>query len=144
MANDCERREPAIQFDWQIYHASQVALFLTCHLFSFLLFNEQSTSATTPCIAFVRENKLPGSDEFDPQFSIQIQDIQELKKLGGLGWKTKLVVGGLLGMEVIDGMTLVTPQGETVLTALPRRDELFNRLIALSQNVSFLILYLVT
>lgn len=80
---------------------------------------------------------MPGSDEFDPQFSIQIQDIEELKKLGGLGWKTKLVVGGLLGMEVIDGLTLVTPEGETVLTALPRRDELFNRLIALSQNVSF-------
>jgi hypothetical protein len=80
---------------------------------------------------------MPGSDEFDPQFSIQIQDIEELKKLGGLGWKTKLVVGGLLGMEVIDGLTLVTPDGETVLTALPRRDELFNRLIALSQNVSF-------
>lgn len=80
---------------------------------------------------------MPGSDEFDPQFSIQIQDIEELKKLGGLGWKTKLVVGGLLGMEVIDGLTLVTPEGETVLTALSRRDELFNRLIALSQNVSF-------
>lgn len=84
----------------------------------------------------MRENKLPGTDEFDPQFSIQLQDIQELKKLGGLGWKTKLVVGGLLGMEVIDGLSLVTPDGETTLTALPRRDELFNRLIALSQNVS--------
>lgn len=58
-----------------------------------------------------------------------------MKKLGGLGWKTKLVVGGLLGMEVIDGLTLITPDGETTLTALPRRDELFNRLIALSRNV---------
>jgi hypothetical protein len=78
---------------------------------------------------------MPGTDEFDPKFSIQIEDIKELKKLGGLGWKTKLVVGGLLGMEVIDGLTLETPQGTTTLTALPRRDELFNRLIALSQNV---------
>lgn len=79
---------------------------------------------------------MPGTDEFDPKFSIQLDDILELKKLGGLGWKTKLVVGGVLGMEVIDALTLVTPQGETTLTALPRRDELFNRLIALSSNVS--------
>lgn len=86
---------------------------------------------------------MPGTDEFDPQFSIQLQEIEEIKKLGGLGWKTKLVVGGVLGMEVIDGLALVTPTGETTLTALPRRDELFNRLIALSQNVGgehFLIL----
>lgn len=97
---------------------------------------KQSTSATTPLISWVRENKLPGTDEFDPKFSIQIDEILELKKLGGLGWKTKLVVGGLLGMEVIDGLTVVTPDGDTTLTALPRRDELFNRLIALSQHVS--------
>lgn len=110
-----------------------------------VFFSLQSTSATTPCISFVKENKLPGTDEFDPKFSIQIEDIKELKKLGGLGWKTKLVVGGLLGMEVIDGMTLITPEGETTLTALPRRDELFNRLIALSQNVSLaMLLILIT
>ena len=67
---------------------------------------------------------------------MQIQDIAELKKIGGLGWKTKLVVGGLLGMEVIDALSLITTKGDVVtLTALPRRDELFNRLIALSQNV---------
>lgn len=42
-----------------------------------------------------------------------------------------------LGMEIIDGMSLVTANGETItLTAVPRRDEMFNRLIALSQNVS--------
>lgn len=85
----------------------------------------------------MRENKLPGTDEFDPKFSIQIEDIAELKKLGGLGWKSKLIVGGVLGMEVIDALSLINRHGETItITALPRRDELFNRLIALSQNVS--------
>lgn len=43
----------------------------------------------------------------------------------------------MLGMEVIDALKIVTGTDETiVLTALPRRDELFNRLIALSNNVS--------
>lgn len=83
------------------------------------------------------DKKLPGSADFDPKFSVQLQDITELKKLGGLGWKSKLLIGGVLGMEVIDALKLVTATGDTVvLTALPRRDELFNRLIALSQNVS--------
>jgi len=94
-----------------------------------------STSATTPCLAWVKDNKLPGTNDFDPKFSIQLQDIVELKKLGGLGWKSKLLLGGGLGMEIIDGMSLVTANGETItLTAVPRRDEMFNRLIALSQN----------
>lgn len=94
-----------------------------------------STSATTPLISWVRENKLPGTPEFDPKFSIQIDDIAELKKLGGLGWKSKLIVGGVLGMEVIDALSVVTRDGKTTtITALPRRDELFNRLIALSSN----------
>lgn len=102
-----------------------------------LFFNLQSTSATTPCLAWVKDNKLPGTKEFDPKFSIQLQDIVQLKKLGGLGWKSKLLLGGGLGMEIIDGMSLVTADGETItLTAMPRRDEMFNRLIALSQNVS--------
>lgn len=88
-------------------------------------------------ISWVRENNLPGTAEFDPKFSIQIDDIAELKKLGGLGWKSKLIVGGVLGMEVIDALSVVTRDGQTTtITALPRRDELFNRLIALSSNVS--------
>jgi hypothetical protein len=40
-------------------------------------------------------------------------------------------------MEVIDALSVVTRDGKTTtITALPRRDELFNRLIALSSNVS--------
>jgi hypothetical protein len=67
---------------------------------------------------------------------MQLEDIEELKKLGGLGWKSKLLVGGVLGMEVIDALSIINRHGETTtITALPRRDELFNRLIALSQNV---------
>lgn len=83
----------------------------------------------------MKENKIPGQEDLTPKFSIQIEDITELKKLGGLGWKTKLIVGGLLKMEVVDALKIVTMTGDSiVLTAIPRRDEMFNRLIALSQN----------
>jgi hypothetical protein len=68
----------------------------------------------------------------DPLFSISVPDIREIRKVGGFGWKAKLVVGWALDREVADGMTIVEASGrETTLTALPLRDELFNRLIAL-------------
>jgi hypothetical protein len=38
--------------------------------------------------------------QIDPIWSIAIADIAELKKIGGLGWKAKLVVGWALEREV--------------------------------------------
>lgn len=69
-----------------------------------------------------------------PLFSILIDDIVGIKKLGGLGWKTKILVGfALEEREIADGLELETRTGEKfILTALPRRDEIFNRLVAMS------------
>ena len=39
--------------------------------------------------------------QIKPMWSIAIADIAELKKLGGLGWKAKLVVGWALEREVV-------------------------------------------
>lgn len=67
-------------------------------------------------------------------FSILVDDIVSLKKLGGLGWKTKLVVGWALESQVADGLEIETTDGKKhVVTAMPRRDEVFNRLASLGK-----------
>ncbi|KAF2859144.1 hypothetical protein K470DRAFT_282858 [Piedraia hortae CBS 480.64] len=65
-------------------------------------------------------------------WSLRAGDVAELKKIGGFGWKAKLVVGWALDREVADGLEIVDRHGEgVVLTAMVLRDELFNRLVAL-------------
>lgn len=98
-----------------------------------------STKATIPCVSFSTSSKIAktGSltaeeEDLHPVWSIAVADIKELKKIGGLGWKAKLVVGWALDREIADGLEIVTRSGETwSLTAMVLRDELFNRLIAM-------------
>ena len=93
--------------------------------------------ATIPSIGFsVKESKgLDGMDENEqvhPTWSVAVADIAELKKVGGYGWKAKLVVGWSLGKDINDGLEIVTRAGDVYkVTALPLRDELFNRLVAM-------------
>lgn len=98
-----------------------------------------STRATIPCVSFsvdrgiAKATSLDRSEaELHPVWSIAVADIKELRKVGGLGWKAKLVVGWALDREVADGIEIVDKQGDRrVLTAMVLRDELFNRLIAM-------------
>ena len=65
-------------------------------------------------------------------FRIPIEEIQELKKVGGLGWKAKIVVGWATGRTVADGLEIVDRGGKTwKVTAVQYREELFNRLVAI-------------
>ncbi|OKL64615.1 hypothetical protein UA08_00569 [Talaromyces atroroseus] len=71
-------------------------------------------------------------------FSIPIRDIQHLKKLGGMGWKGKLVVGWAeTEKEVIDGLRIIgkDPKQNFHITAMKMRDQLFNRLVAMGDQV---------
>lgn len=98
-----------------------------------------STKATIPCVSFSMDSKIKKEgtmnktdEELHPVWSVAIADIKELKKIGGLGWKAKLVVGWALDRELADGLEIVTKTGETwTVTAMVLRDELFNRLIAI-------------
>lgn len=99
-----------------------------------------STSATTPCVAFSRHasngtgDQAP--DDLKPVWSIPIEDIRELKKIGGLGWKAKIVVGWATDKTVADGVEIVDVYGNVYkLTAIGLRDELFNRLVAIGGQV---------
>ena len=95
-----------------------------------------STAATTPCISFTLDRssveRAVDKAEIKPVWSVALADITELKKIGGLGWKVKLVVGWAMDREVADGLEIIAKDGQDkVLTAVPLRDELFNRLVAL-------------
>jgi hypothetical protein len=91
------------------------------------------TSAATPCVAFVTGTA--GGDMDKPLWSVAVEDVSQLRKVGGLGWKAKLVVGWALDREVVDGLEIVDGRGEKyLLTAIQLRDELFNRLIAIGKQ----------
>lgn len=96
-----------------------------------------TTKATIPAVAFSTDSTIEkiGSQEREdlhPSWSIAVADIVELKKFGGYGWKTKLVVGWALEREVTDGLDILTRSGDKLrVTAVPLRDELFNRLVAM-------------
>ncbi|KAG9231462.1 hypothetical protein BJ875DRAFT_382866 [Amylocarpus encephaloides] len=90
-----------------------------------------TTTATTPALSWTTER-----EDVEPVFSIAIADIQEIKKVGGLGWKTKLVVGWATSREIADGIVVVERGGGTKqLTAIALREELFNRLVAMGMQM---------
>jgi hypothetical protein len=71
-------------------------------------------------------------------FTIPVTEIQEMRKIGGMGWKGKLVAGWAVGgKEVVDGLVLIGkhPQDPYQLTAMSTRNELFNRLVAIDGQV---------
>jgi len=95
-----------------------------------------TTKATIPCVAFSTDKTIEKigtleREDLHPLWSIPIGEISELKKTGGYGWKAKLVVGWAMGREVADALEIVEKNGNmTKVTAVPLRDELFNRLVA--------------
>ncbi len=69
------------------------------------------------------------------RFSIAIDDIDEIQKVGGLSWASKIVVGWTLGSEVADGLEIIDSAGKIYkLTAVNRRDECFNRLVSIGKQ----------
>lgn len=104
------------------------------------------TSAASPCLSFVTEKPLraalqarsiiPGkggdeSEGLNAEFTIGVNDVVSVRKMGGFGWKGKLVVGWAMGRDVLDGLEVVDKFGtRKVFTAIKGRDELFNRLVS--------------
>jgi hypothetical protein len=97
-----------------------------------------SMRASTPCISFTPHDPVEREEkgkEVTPVWTIALGDIRELKKIGGLGFKGRLVVGYALGMQIVDGLEIINGAGESfVMTAIEKRDELFNRLIAIERQ----------
>lgn len=95
-----------------------------------------TTKATIPSVAFSTDVKSDleeiQAEHVHPAWTVALADVVELKKIGGYGWKAKLVVGWSTGKEVADGLEIITSNGERFkVTACPLRNELFNRLVAM-------------
>ncbi|KAL0934531.1 uncharacterized protein CTRU02_211330 [Colletotrichum truncatum] len=90
-----------------------------------------TATATTPAISWTTE-----SDDVKPIWSVTIGDIAEIRKVGGLGWKSKIFVGWATDREIADGLIITDTLGkEYHLTAILERDELFNRLVAMGSQM---------
>ncbi|KAI0937422.1 hypothetical protein AcV5_005335 [Taiwanofungus camphoratus] len=106
------------------------------------------TGAAQPFVSFVWDKNLSrnlasavvasagtgaGGAEAPPAvFTIALADIRGLRKVGGYGWKGKLIIGWALQRGVLDGIEIEDANGETkILTAIKGRDEFFDRLIAM-------------
>jgi hypothetical protein len=97
-------------------------------------------TSTSPALSWTSGDAANVEDaKNDPKkkgWSVAVGEICEVKKVGGLGWKSKIVVGWALGREIVDGMVVRTRAGEEFhLTAVEMRDELFNRLIAMGTQM---------
>ncbi|KAF3937815.1 hypothetical protein ABW19_dt0206439 [Dactylella cylindrospora] len=119
-----------------------------------------TTTAVTPCVSFAFESKadtvkqvLAPSDEdnkegrndterealegpgLKPVWTVAINEIKEVRKLGGLGWKGKLIVGWALDKTVTDGLEITDRRGNKyTCTAITLREELFNRLVSMGSQ----------
>lgn len=90
-----------------------------------------TATATSPALSWTSD-----IEDVNPAWTVAIEDIDQLKKVGGLGWKTKILVGWAMEREVVDGLVVRTKDGiEHHLTAITMRDELFNRLIAMGHQM---------
>ncbi|KAL2127048.1 hypothetical protein VTI74DRAFT_11426 [Chaetomium olivicolor] len=98
-----------------------------------------TSGATVPVVVFGKGEggkvaKIAGEEREDLKlvWSVPISDIKEMRKVGGYGWKAKLAVGWSMEREVKDGLVIKTGAGEEYrVTAVPLRDALFNRLVAM-------------
>lgn len=93
-----------------------------------------TTDSTAQLGDYRIESRKSGSVYFD----IPVTEIKEMRKIGGMGWKGKLITGWAVGgKEVVDGILVTGVQKHQVyqLTAMRRRDELFNRLVAIDGQV---------
>ncbi|KAI9851612.1 MAG: hypothetical protein M1838_003206 [Thelocarpon superellum] len=109
-----------------------------------------TAGSDTPCLTFTREGEsappppsttaatdATAADTKKAAPRIPLTSITSIKKLNGLGWKVKLVVGwAMTDREVADGIEIEDGQGNSwVFTAMQKRDELFNRLVAVGGQI---------
>lgn len=93
---------------------------------------------TTDSTAQLGDYRLESRKKGSVYFDMPVTDIREMRKIGGMGWKGKLVTGWAVGgKEVVDGIVVSGKQADQTfrLTAMGKRDELFNRLAAIDGQV---------
>ncbi|KAK7205107.1 hypothetical protein BZA70DRAFT_279078 [Myxozyma melibiosi] len=101
----------------------------------FVFAPEGRTHERDVCCGFVSEMLWRNSRETDVEFAFSISDIVELRKVGGLGWKTEMIAGWALQRSVKDGLSITLDydgvKREYVINAVEDRDVIFNRLLSM-------------
>ncbi len=62
-----------------------------------------TVTATTPAVSWTSS-----LEHMNPAWTVAVADIKEVKKLSGLGWKSKAVVGWALDKEIVGGLIVKT------------------------------------
>ncbi|KAF5656326.1 hypothetical protein FCIRC_13704 [Fusarium circinatum] len=98
-----------------------------------------TTDTDSPHLCFSRRSVGDSDDssyhEVLPTWTIPVKGITTLNKYSGYGAKAKLLAGWALESEITDGLEIVESDGKSYLiTAMARRDELFNRLCAVGDQ----------
>ncbi|KAM0384762.1 hypothetical protein ACHAPY_002145 [Fusarium culmorum] len=99
-----------------------------------------TTDTVGPALCFSKKSSVGDLDsseyqEVQPEWIIPVADIVTLNKYSGYGAKAKLLAGWALEDDIVDGVEIVDDKGKAVLvTAMVRRDELFNRLCAIGEQ----------
>ncbi|KAF5589340.1 hypothetical protein FPCIR_6786 [Fusarium pseudocircinatum] len=98
-----------------------------------------TTDTDSPCLCFSRRSvgDSDGSSyhEILPTWTVPVKGITTLNKYSGYGAKAKLLAGWALESEITDGLEIVESNGKSYLiTAMARRDQLFNRLCAIGDQ----------
>ena len=92
-----------------------------------------TTDSVSPALCFCK--RTPASPTVQPDWIIPVSEIVTLNKYSGYGAKAKLLAGWALEDEITDGLEVVDGMGRGwLVTALSRRDELFNRLCAVGDQ----------
>lgn len=87
------------------------------------------------CFSTTTPTEAGEHQQLHPVWTVPINDITTLNKYHGYGTKSKLLAGWALEKEIRDGLEIVDRLGnQKVVTAMPRRDQLFNRLCAIGNQ----------
>ncbi|ATY65186.1 hypothetical protein A9K55_004709 [Cordyceps militaris] len=90
-----------------------------------------TTVAATASVAWQSHD-----ENLNTAWVVMVNDIADISKVDGMGLKTKHFVQWALDKESVNGLKLTTLSGECHhLDAVPNRDEAFNRLIAMGNQV---------
>jgi hypothetical protein len=99
-----------------------------------------TTDTVSPSLCFSKRSSVGDLDKekyqaVQPEWVIPISQITVLNKYSGYGTKSKLMAGWALDDVISDGIEIVDSEGKSFLiTALERRDELFNRLCSIGNQ----------
>ena len=91
----------------------------------------------TPSLCFSKQSSLNiSSNDLQPEWFIPIAVITAVNKYSGYGAKAKLLAGWALEGEIIDGLEVVDSEDcSTVVTSIPHRDALLNRICAIGGQI---------